>query len=75
MNKASLVAEIRRLSPEERLDLIEDIWDSLDETDIMVSPTEVQLAEAKHRLEEHRRNPGTAIPAEEVLAELRSLLK
>ena len=75
MNKATLVAEIRRLSPEERLDLIEDIWDSLEETDIVVSPTEEQVAEAMHRLEEHRRNPGMAIPVEEVLAELRSLLK
>jgi len=75
MNKATLIAEIGRLSREERLDLIEDIWDSLDETDIMVFPTVGQLAEAKRRLEEHRTDPGSAVPWEEVRDELRARFK
>jgi putative addiction module component (TIGR02574 family) len=73
MTKATLIAEIKKLTPEERLELIGDIWDSLDHLE--VTPSREQLAEASRRLEEHRRDPSNAIPVDKVLAELRSLLK
>lgn len=71
MNKNTLLAEILRLPKDERLELGQELWDSLiDDDDWM--PTKEQLAEARRRLEEHRRDPSTAIPAEEVLARLQS---
>ena len=71
MNKATLIAEALRLPREERLQLGEEIWNSLVD-DEQWMPTPDQLAEARRRLEEHRRDPSTAIPAERVLARLKS---
>lgn len=71
MNKASLIAEAMRLPREERLQLVEDLWNSVIEDEQWL-PTPDQLAEARRRLEEHRRDPSTAIPAERILARLQS---
>lgn len=71
MNKATLIAEIMRLPRDERLKLGERIWESLIGDEQWV-PTQDQLAEARRRLEEHRRDPSTAVPAERVLARLQS---
>jgi putative addiction module component (TIGR02574 family) len=71
MNKASLVAEAMRLPREERLQLIEDIWNSVVDDELWL-PTPDQLAEARRRLEEHRRDPSTGIPVERILARLQS---
>ena len=71
MNKATLIAEALRLPREERLQLGEEIWNSLID-DEQWMPTPDQLAEARRRLEEHRRDPSTAIPADRVLARLKS---
>jgi putative addiction module component (TIGR02574 family) len=71
MNKASLIAEALRLPREERLQLGEDLWNSLIDDEQWL-PTPEQLAEARRRLEDHRRDPSTAIPAERVLARLQS---
>jgi putative addiction module component (TIGR02574 family) len=53
------------------LKLGERIWESLIGDEQWV-PTPDQLAEARRRLEEHRRDPSTAVPAERVLARLQS---
>lgn len=71
MNKASLIAEAMRLPREERLQLVEDLWNSVIDDEQWL-PTPDQLAEARRRLEEHRRDPSTAIPAERILARLQS---
>jgi putative addiction module component (TIGR02574 family) len=71
MNKADLMAEAMRLPSEERLQLSEDLWNSvIDDEQWMPSPDDI--AEARRRLEEHRRNPSAAIPVERVLARLQS---
>jgi putative addiction module component (TIGR02574 family) len=66
--------DYRRLSIAERLQLVEDIWDSIAEEareDPDALPlSEEQLAEVRRRQEEHRRDPGSAIPWEQVRAEL-----
>ena len=47
--------EISRLSPEERLSLIEQLWDSLDHADVPVTPpTRPQLARRLATLEHDR---------------------
>ena len=66
--------DYRRLSISERLQLVEDIWDSVAEEARERPDTlplsEDQLAEVRRRREEHRRDPGSAIPWEQVRAEL-----
>ena len=66
--------DYRRLSVSERLQLVEDIWDSIaeearDRPDALPL-SETQLAEVRRRQEQHRRDPGSAIPWEQVRAEL-----
>jgi putative addiction module component (TIGR02574 family) len=63
---------INQLSVLERLDLIEQIWDSLPST---VDPTEVpewHLPELARRRAEADAQPGVGRPWREVLAELES---
>ena len=71
MNKDALRAEILRLPPDERVKLGEDLWISIIEDEGWM-PTPEQLAEARRRLEEYRRNPAIAVSAERVLDRLRS---
>jgi putative addiction module component (TIGR02574 family) len=40
--------DVKRLSPQDRLALIEQLWDSLDDADVPV--TEAQIAEVERRL-------------------------
>lgn len=65
------VAEILRLPPEERLRLVELIWESLS-----VSPAAVPLSDAHRRviderLTEHERSPEEVVSRDEVLAAAR----
>ncbi|MCK9920086.1 addiction module protein [Microbacteriaceae bacterium K1510] len=71
MNKANLIAEVMQLPREERLQLVEELWNSVIDDEQWL-PTPDQLAEARRRLEEHRRDPSSGIPAERVLARLKS---
>ena len=68
MNKA-LLKELMELTPEERIQLAEDLWDSI-EPEEMTPLTSEQKSELNRRLEEHHRNPGRASPWEEVKARL-----
>jgi putative addiction module component (TIGR02574 family) len=71
----SLLAELLQLSPEERIELAEDLWDSVAASpDSMPGLTEEQIAECERRLAEHDRDPSRAVPWEEVRARLLSRL-
>ena len=72
MNKATLLAEILRLPEDERRELVEELFESLPQVSADFALTEEQKAELDRRLGEHRRDPSSAIPAEEVIASLRS---
>jgi putative addiction module component (TIGR02574 family) len=61
--------DIKNLTPEERLMLLEEIWDSLEPGDI--SLTEAQRAELDRRLDDLERDPTPGIPWEAVLREIR----
>ena len=69
MDIAATVAEIRSLSVDERLDIVEAIWDSIvaDAGDIEVTPAERELIE--QRLAAYLARPDEAIPWEQVKAE------
>jgi len=63
---------IRRLSIPERVQLVQDIWNTLQPTVEQLPLTEEQKAVVDRRLEEHRRDPSSAVPWEEVKARLES---
>lgn len=61
MNKV-LIADILELSVAERLQLVEEIWDSIAEVPEALELTEPQKIELDRRIEEYRRDPSIAIP-------------
>ena len=60
---------IDRLSVEERLTLVQEIWDSIADQVENAPLTEEQRQEIDRRLAAHRANPESAIPWERVEAE------
>ncbi len=62
--------EIDRLSPQERLALIEKLWNSLDDVDVRVAPA--QEAELERRLQTLHEDVERGQGAGDLLAELRS---
>jgi putative addiction module component (TIGR02574 family) len=68
MNKA-LLKELMELSPEERIQLAEDLWDSITPEE-MPPLTDEKKREIDRRLAEHKKNPERASPWEEVKARL-----
>jgi putative addiction module component (TIGR02574 family) len=64
MNKV-LLRELLQLSPAERLEIAQELWDSLESNDLPPL-TEEQKHEIERRLEEHERYPASARPWEEV---------
>jgi putative addiction module component (TIGR02574 family) len=68
---AKLEIDINKLSPEERLDLIEELWDSLSEDPANIPLTNAQAKELDRRLEEMDSDSSLGIPWETVLARIR----
>ena len=66
---------IDRLSVEERLALVEDLWDSIAEETAATSLTDAQRAELDRRLADHDANPHDVVPWEEVKASITARLK
>jgi len=73
MNKA-LLDELKQLTAAERIQLAEDLWDSITPEE-MPPLTPEQIEEIDRRLAEHQRDPTTALPWEEVRSWLWSRLK
>ena len=65
----ALSEEARKLTPEERIELVEDILGSLHPTDPEID--RLWAEEARDRLEAYRKGEMDAIPFEEVIASLR----
>jgi putative addiction module component (TIGR02574 family) len=73
MNKA-LLKQLLELTPAERIELAEELWDSIEPGDL--SPlTEEQKQELERRYAEHMRNPGRASRWEDVKARLMARYK
>lgn len=65
MNKTA--ANYRSLAVSERIELVEDIWDSIaEDTSASVRLSPEQQAELHRRLAAHRANPSSSIPWEQV---------
>lgn len=65
MRKISL-PDFLELSPAERIQLAQDIWDSVGEVPEAVDLTEADKQELSRRLAEHRTNPESGIPWNDV---------
>jgi putative addiction module component (TIGR02574 family) len=61
---------IRELSPAERIDLIEQLWESFVDDPATLPVTAEQREELRRRLADHERDPGAARPWSEVRDEL-----
>jgi putative addiction module component (TIGR02574 family) len=70
MSKPAL--NIGDLSPEERLRLIEELWDSLTEKPETVPLTNQQREELDRRLDDLEQSGPVGIPWDEVLQQIRS---
>jgi putative addiction module component (TIGR02574 family) len=66
---------IDRLPVEERLTLVEDIWDSIAADSAVLPLTDSQRAELDRRLAEHETNPDDVVPWEEVKDSITRRLK
>jgi putative addiction module component (TIGR02574 family) len=69
----SLIAKVVSLSPEERLELIGAVWDSLSPDDLPVTNAEKALLDA--RLADMERNPDDQSPWSDVKTRLERLLR
>lgn len=70
MSKRGL--DIAGLTPEERLSLLEQLWDSLAAAPEAIPLTEAQRAELDRRLDDLDREGPVGIPWDEVLSRIRS---
>ena len=63
--------DLFKLSPAERIQLAEDLWDSVAADPQSLPPlTQEQIAEIDRRLAEHARDPSSSISWEELRARL-----
>jgi len=65
------IEEILNLSVEERIQLVEAIWDSIADRPESLPVTEAQRRELDRRLSEHLQDPGAARPWPEVRESLK----
>jgi len=63
--------DITTLTPEERLDLLEQLWDSLTATPEAVPLTDAQLAELDRRLDDLDREGPIGMSWEDALSQVR----
>ena len=61
--------DIKTLTPQERLALLEEIWDSLEPEDVPV--TDAQRGELDRRLDDLERDRDLGIPWDQVLRQIR----
>lgn len=73
MRKGGL--DIASLTPEERLSLLEELWDSLAATPEAIPITDAQRAELDRRLDELDAEGPVGIPWDEVLSRVLSRIR
>jgi putative addiction module component (TIGR02574 family) len=69
MSRAELWSELMKPTPDERIELVEDLWDSIAQHD-MPPLTAEQKEELDRRHAEHLRDPSSASTWEEAKARL-----
>lgn len=69
MTQEELIEEIRKLTADERLDMVHVIWDSLGEEVVL---DEATAAELDRRMRAYETDPESGIPLDQALAQLRN---
>ncbi|MGB9428936.1 MAG: addiction module protein [Gammaproteobacteria bacterium] len=64
-----LLDQVRQLSLEDQLDLVEALWDDIAGRNGVPLPTEAQKTELDRRIAEHEANPNDTAPWNEVKVE------
>lgn len=64
--------DVLSLSVPERIQLVEDIWDSIAETPEQIGLTDGQKAEIDRRLDAYRQNPDEGSPWDKVRERIRT---
>lgn len=67
---SSLLDEIRKLSLADRIQLVEDVWDTIAAEGEEFPMPESHRAELARRREDHRADPDDVVPWEEVRRQL-----
>ena len=70
MSQSQLLLEIRVLPVDQRLDLVEQIWDSICEDQSQFELTDAQKADLDRRLASHAEAPDRGVSWHEVKAKL-----
>ncbi len=74
--KNTVIAELLKLSPAERIQLAEDLWDSVAaRPELLPALSDDQRQEIERRVAEHARDPSSAVSWEDVRARLWSRLE
>jgi len=61
---SDLRTQINTLSPAEKADLLDTVWESLEADAVLL--TDAQRAELDHRIARHGQNPSDVVPWEQV---------
>jgi len=72
---SEVLSAANSLSIDERIELVEAVWDGIAAEQPIPELTEAQKQELDRRLAEHEANPDDVIPWEEVKAQLEARLK
>jgi len=67
--------DFNRLSVSERIQLVEDIWDSIAVSGEDIPLTEAEIHELDRRLDDLEANPGSGAPWDEVRARVEERLR
>ena len=67
--------DITNLSPDERLQLLDELWESLSATPETIPLTDAQRAELDHRLDDLDREGPVGIPWDELVSRLRGWVR
>ncbi|HET6229188.1 MAG TPA: addiction module protein [Longimicrobiaceae bacterium] len=69
--KADMISDLLSLTEAERIQLAQDLWDSIPETSAAVPLTDAQRAELERRLAAHASDPDSSISWEVARERLR----
>jgi len=66
------IPELRKLSPEEKILLVEDLWDSIATDESAIPVPESHRAELDRRLKAYQSAPGSLLSLEDLRSRLQS---
>nr|AAK56380.1 hypothetical protein [bacterium] len=75
MNLSVTLAEIKALSIDDRIRLVQAIWDSIEAEAEQLTLTEPQKQELSRRMADHKANPDAVISWEAVKAQARARIR